>query len=676
MKAETEAEKHALKAWTEGEPADMRDLSADQKVVRGAFLAALLRNDVEKDSDAFYKDFVLLGATVKGDIDISHAKIRRNLNFWEGCQFDSGFRASWAQLRALSFNESRINGCLDLFEAKLAGPFSAEGGHFEVESGNAILAQAVEASGWFMNDTPEHQTKVIGTLFMEGVKLAGQFSAGGAHFDGQGGDAIFAQGVEASGWFMRATPEHQTKVIGTLHMNRAKLAGQFNASGADFDGNGGNAIDAQDAAMKGWFLLPRGPWDPKVVGTVYLENASISIGLFARQLYFAEGRFDLENASIRGRIDFHADRMTGELLARQSTVSGEARFIGQFDCHLDFRGARIAHLALQDQFGGNKEPRQFEFSSGIRQYFTAYTNSVNLSDVEVGDLYLPPRCPTGGIDLSRAKIGVLHDTKESWIPGTRPIDRWSLDYEDTDRARVTLLGLEYETLANPFFGSATVKDRIDWLIRLSADSKSYRFNSQPWKQLAKTMRQMDYEEEAEEVTLYQRNAYVRSRSSSLPTKASYWLLDTFGGYGLRPARTAYCSVFLITLSWFFFGLVDCSGNKCFDGKHFIPMQGAEVRTLDNETWLIFDTNFDHGTYPSFDALLYSIDLFIPLVEFGITEHWAINDQYATVENPAWYQRYGVLLKWWATFLRLIGAFLSAYFLIAIRGSLLRQRPSN
>ncbi|MEM0929474.1 MAG: hypothetical protein AAGI89_09305 [Pseudomonadota bacterium] len=727
--AETEAEERALKAWTDGERADMRDLSGKEKVIRGAFLAALLRNEEKKDKAASYKRFVLRGAMVKGAVDISHAQIARNLNFLDGCQFDSGFTASWAQLRALFFDRSRILGCLNLFEAKLAGQFSAEGAHFENPNGDAIDAQGVEASDWFMRATPEHQTKLIGSLDINGAKLAGQFAAEGAHFENPNGDAINAQGVEASAWFMRATPEHQTKLIGTLDINGAKLAGQFSANGARFENpngdainaqgveasdwfmnatpehqtkligtldiNGaklagqfaadgahfenpnGNAIFAQGVRINGWFQRPLGRQKPRVDGTVSLEAATITGGLFAQELIFGDGDFLLENASIEGRIVFLAHAMTGTLSARRMTVSGEAKFIGQFDGHLDFTGAKLAELALHDQAGENKGPFMVEHPKGISRYFTAYSKSINLSNLHVDDLYLPPRCPTGGMDLSRAKIGVLHDTKDSWIPGTRAVDQWSFDYEDTDKAPITLRGLEYDRLENPRGGADKIEDRIAWLRRQPAKELKERFNPQPWRQLAKTLRRMGYDDDARRVRIAQRNTYRACKECPWWTSGGYWLLDILGGYGLRPSRTLLWSLGFIILSWGIFALPHCAEQGCFDGAAYIPIAGAPLQTTSEvDKALALTTTLETSTYPKFDALLYAIDVFIPLIEFGITDLWVINDQYIVTDANGRKWPVGVMLQWWAVVLRLLGAFLSAYLIAGFTAVMLRDEVAQ
>ncbi|MEO1656169.1 MAG: hypothetical protein AAFR65_00480 [Pseudomonadota bacterium] len=677
MKPKTKAEEYALKAWTTGKEADVRDLSADDKVIDGAFLAALIRNEIEEDTAASYKDFVLRGAMVEGAVDISHAEIARNLNFVDGCQFDSGFTASWAQLRELSFDRSQIQGCLDLFEAKLAGEFNAEGAHFVGQGGDAIVAQGVEASAWFMRATPEHQTKVIGTLHMSRAKLAGQFAANGAHFENPNGKAIVAQGVEASGWFMNATPEHQTKVIGTLHMSRAKLAGPFAAEGAHFENPNGEAIFAQSARINGWLQRPLDRQKPRVDGTVNLVGATITGGLFTRGLFFGDGDFLLENASIEGRIVFHARAMAGTVQARRMTVTSEAVFMGQFDGDLDFTGARLAELALHDRLGDNKGPLNVEHPKGIRRYVTVYTHSVNLSNVEVGDLYLPPRCPDKGMDLSRAKIGVLHDTKESWVPGVRKIDRWSMDDREAREAPLTLRGLEYDRLENPRGGEKTIEDRIAWLNRQPAKEINDRFNPQPWRQLAKTLRRMGYDDDARRVRIAQRNIYRACKECPWWTSGGYWLLDILGGYGLRPWRTFFWSLGFIIASWGIFALPHCAQQGCFDGAAYIPIAGAPLQTTSEvDKTLALTTTLETSTYPKFDALLYAIDVFIPLIEFGITDLWVINDQYVVTDQNGREWCVGVMLQWWAVFLRLIGAFLSAYLIAGFTAVMLRDEVAQ
>ncbi|MEM6747702.1 MAG: hypothetical protein AAF608_09805 [Pseudomonadota bacterium] len=570
--AETEAEERALKAWTEGEEADVRDLDADERVIDGGFLSALLRNQIEKDKAASYKDFVLRSAVVEGAVEISGARISRNIGFWDGCQFDNGFIADWSRLRALSFNKSRVRGCLDLFGAKLAGNFTGNGAVFEAESGHAILAQ-----------------------------------------------------------------------------------------GAEFNG---------------WFLRQSGSNGPKIKGNAYAEDAKVTTGIFVRDLALSSGQMNFTNALIEGRIYFHASAMSGGLLARRMTVSGEAKFMGQFDGHLDFTGAKLAELALHDQAGENKGPFMVEHPKGISRYFTAYSKSINLSNLHVDDLYLPPRCPTGGMDLSRAKIGVLHDTKESWLPGTRAVDQWSFDYEETDKAPITLRGLEYDRLENPRGKTDDIKGRIAWLKRQSEDELKERFNPQPWRQLAKTLRRMGYDDDARRVRIAQRNTYRACKECGWLTSLGYRALDILGGYGFRPDRTAWWSAGFIVASTVIFAWPNCSEWGCFDSEIYIPVQGAQLQTSTEPEKLALATTFERDKYPKFDPLLYAIDVFIPLVEFGITDLWVINDQYIVTDANGRKWPVGVMLQWWAVVLRLLGAFLSAYLIAGFTAVMLRDEVAQ
>ncbi|MFF4649047.1 oxidoreductase [Streptomyces sp. NPDC001380] len=173
--------------------------------------------------------------------------------------------------------------------------------------------------------------------------------------------------------------------------------------------------------------------------------------------------------------------------------------------------------------------------------------------------------PTGRVSLSRARVGTLIDTVDSWPGG----------------GRVGLTGFVYESL-RPAADFPLAK-RIAWLDGALGD-----FRPEPYEQLAAALLRDGLDEDARVVQL----AKHRRRRSTLPLLGRLWgrLQDTTVGYGYRPARAAL---------WM--ALIWALGAAYFAGHPPQPLKADEV--------------------PHWNAALYAMDLLLPLIDLGQDGAW-------------------------------------------------------
>jgi hypothetical protein len=169
---------------------------------------------------------------------------------------------------------------------------------------------------------------------------------------------------------------------------------------------------------------------------------------------------------------------------------------------------------------------------------------------------LPTRAPDGVIDLSHARLGLLRDDPATWPPALH------------------LDGLTYEALSVPDHRA----DRLRWL-RLDP----HGFRPQAYTQLAQVYRSAGRDDDARTVLL----AGERDRLNTLAWPGRLWghLQDLTVGFGYRPVRAAAWLVALLVLGTTVFGLY--------------PPRPA-----------------DPGTEPEFVPFIYTLDLVLPLVDFG------------------------------------------------------------
>jgi hypothetical protein len=168
--------------------------------------------------------------------------------------------------------------------------------------------------------------------------------------------------------------------------------------------------------------------------------------------------------------------------------------------------------------------------------------------------------PGGRVSLSRAQVGNLVDTPDSW-PGA---------------GLVVLDGFTYDSLrpAAPF----DVEQRIAWL-----ESSLAEYQPEPYEQLASALRRDGRDDDAREV-LY---AKQRRRRAALPVHARLWglLQDVTVGYGYRPGRAALW----LLLAWLL-------GTAYFGANPPPPLKADEV--------------------PTWNAPLFALSRLLPVVDLG------------------------------------------------------------
>jgi hypothetical protein len=162
----------------------------------------------------------------------------------------------------------------------------------------------------------------------------------------------------------------------------------------------------------------------------------------------------------------------------------------------------------------------------------------------------------GEVELRHARIGVLRDDPAVWPQALR------------------MDGLSYEVL-EPMLPAA---QRRDWLRR---DPDGYLPNA--YERLAAMYRRLGSETDARETLL----AGQQQRRSTLPWHTRLWgyLQDVTVGYGFRPLRAATWLLALLGL-------------------------GAVVFTL------VPPPPLKPGEAPQFNAVVYALDLLLPLIDFG------------------------------------------------------------
>jgi len=203
--------------------------------------------------------------------------------------------------------------------------------------------------------------------------------------------------------------------------------------------------------------------------------------------------------------------------------------------------------------------------------------------------------PIGTVHLGGARVGQLIDDFASW-----------------PRPRYLILdGFVYGSLAES--APTDAKRRSDWLNRQPED----QFKPQPYEQLAQVLRQMGHERESRAIAIA-KYAALRKRGG-LSALGRFWnlFLGVTIRYGYQPALIIlWMALFVLAGSWVFSQVY--SSCLMAPSKERIYLDKQQFQ-CSNGIWNL------PQEYPRFHAVVYSLDVFFPVVDLQQKAYWQPTD---------------------------------------------------
>ncbi|MEW2623549.1 membrane-associated oxidoreductase [Streptomyces sp. NPDC048106] len=353
----------------------------------------------------------------------------------------------------------------------------------------------------------------------------------------------------------------------------------------------------------------------RVTGPVRLQGARLSGAFFANGALLgtpgeepAEPVLQLNHAEVATDVWAAGLVAHGEVRLNGAVVGGQ---VNLNDAVLDAPGGTALHAEVlavgtdlhamrlrargRVNLGGARIPRQLNLAHA--RLSNPGGQALRVSSGVIGELWLREAAPVeGSVNLRRAQLDLLHVPPEVW-PG-----------------RVQLDGLSYRVLA-PHLPAA---QRLPLLER---EQEGYL--PHPYEQLTTAYRTVGDEAAARTVQL----AKLRRHRRTLPAYARLWghLQDAAVGYGFRPMRAALWLLLLL-----------CTGSLAFALHHPPALKPSEA--------------------PTFNPLFYTLDLLLPIIDFG--------------QEPAYAPRGGY--QWLSYLLIALGWVLATTIAAGITRSLNRQ----
>jgi hypothetical protein len=229
------------------------------------------------------------------------------------------------------------------------------------------------------------------------------------------------------------------------------------------------------------------------------------------------------------------------------------------------------------------------------------------------------------LSLVNTKCAVLDDDETSW----------------PEQEVLKLHGFEYNSLTGNASTAWDVRKR--WLEKQLPQHLRTEFRPQPYVHLATVLRRMGYERDARKISIARQrrvsNAGTAGRLRRLPRRLGGFALDVTCGHGYRP---------WLALVWIV-GVIGV-GSVLFAAARpaFVPLKTEKDPIPQN--------------YPRFQPILYSADVFLPIINLQQKDSWA------PTRKGAW----GKVAWLYRPFHMLLGWFFTTLFIAAVSGLIRRD----
>lgn len=661
------------------------DYSADKDYTLEAESIAWLCTDLQASKLVTHSGIWVKGAHIKGKLDLAFAKISFPLRF-EKCNFTEDINLEQANLYALDFsgththsidanrltvegdvrfcNDFKAEGMVNLVGAKIGGYLNCTGGKFinKTKRGSEHENKAIEATGVKVdgNVSFSYGFESMGTVSLYGATIGRELDCKGGKFTNPGWAAFNGEQMQVNGCVF-LSEDFEAK--GQVRLIGAKIGRDLDCTNGKFiitdkkatvrkntEEGFGEALKATGLRVSGNVYLTKGF---KAKGMVKLVGAKIdgfldcSGGEFSNNAKTPNDPVEAIEATrlqVGGNVSMRFDGETKKNFRAYGVVSlYGAKIGGDLDCKrgqfINPEGTALCaemlevnqHVFLSDNFHAEGEVR---FESAKINGYLFWGNVDSPQDVEE-------------LNLRFAKIGMLNiDPNEAEWPN-----------------KVLLHGLVYDEINNEFAKHYT--RLIGWLHLQYDDPNAIKyFLPQPYEQLATILRKGGQEDNARWILIAKNRD--RYNAQSPEPMQSGWVWSRVGpiiDYGYNPLNALRWILVPIALGWILFGVGYWGGLITPESKSAYTERDTRIEEPGDDERKLSDV------YPRFNLLIYSLDVFVPLVDLRQASYWLPNaNQGKKLTNiKGWILRTGGILRFYMWIHICLGWILSTLLVVGLTG---------
>jgi hypothetical protein len=204
------------------------------------------------------------------------------------------------------------------------------------------------------------------------------------------------------------------------------------------------------------------------------------------------------------------------------------------------------------------------------------------------------------------------------------------------------------------FSPTDADTRIRWLDRQRDEDRTINFKPQPWEHLIKVLREMGHQEAAKQVAIAKQ---TRLRKETRAGALWHRIYGVLCGYGYRPGLLIVWAIGVAVVCAALFKVGASIGVMAPTDRRVIEeVKDIACRPEYGGNWTTCSSLHASG-YPSFDPIVYSFDLILPVIATQQTKDWA--------PQSVW--RFGILFWLMARVENLVGWIFGLMFVAIVSG---------
>lgn len=440
-----------------------------------------------------------------------------------------------------------------------------------------------------------------------------------------------------------------------------------------------NGIRLLGAEINGDLDCSKGTFLDETV-SLNAQNATIANNCFLNEGFAAAGTVNMDSASIGGRLSCRDGTFSCRdqaLFAPRIKVADNVN-LGE--------NCRVAgQVSLQGaEIGGDLSFTGGAFDRKVKWEKIRDVVCINLRNAKIeGTLFWRQiAIARGELNLAGTSCRTLNMDHQSW----------------DEPAQIRLDNFTYKGF-NQLDETTSARFWLEWINRQPVSHLTTKFRPKPYQQLADVLQSMGHEEEARVIRIERRRRqadYVRyyEKRPSDPVARFYRGLNSFWnsvqgkavGYGYRPGNAVIWLVLLSFVGALIYQIAAVNGImspthpliykeavwKVQDG----PLQAPQIPAACHQNWVYPEgktatlcARSVPSEYSTFNALIYSIDVAIPVVNFRMQDDWSprvVDWQTGAHDWAGWWVRS------WEWLQILLGWAFSLLFVSAIGGIIRRD----
>ena len=568
------AESLLLDAIINGSVADCSQLGEHDSIartVRASLIRWLCVDPVARNS-VDVRGINLQHAMITGRLDLAFVSIRFPISLLS-CDIAKGIDLTEAEVRAIVLDGSNC------------GPITAVQLRMQ---GSLYLRDGFVANG---------------EVRLQGATISGGLECRNGRFNNPEGDALSANGLRTAG---SVYLDQGFRSFGTVRLAAATIERSLICTGGQFINHKGIALVADGATIKASLIMEQ---SFIAIGEVRLMGAIIG-GDFScrggRILNHKEDALSADGISISGSANLNRGfraigrvRFVGAHIKRDLTCRDSQFFNVGNDALVVDRAYIDGNLYLEGRFRSNGlvSMRASRIGGDVHVWGASFRgqtrNGLLAEGVHIAgkliwkSLHLASATE---LNLNYAQIGQLADEEASW----------------PSKDHLFVNGLAYGSISA---GPTDARSRIRWLQL----QPSQPFHLQPYEQLASVLRRMGNDADAVDVSIAGEDARLNYGGLDFAAWWRQWAMKYLLDYGFKPHyRALIMGAIIMSIGGIMFHLGGVN-DLMSPTRERVYMDGRYLRT-----------HVVPADYPDFNALVYSIDAFVPFVDLHQEEFWLPN----------------------------------------------------